>query len=169
MKGQIRQVFIYIAAIIIFAIVAIYGYTAIRNLLGVGERVGFVQFKTKLEEEIRKIATQPGDVVVFNADNPLRLPRKYKKVCFIDLSESPDPEINETSPIIYSAWSKGIKQNVFLIPPGPAPIFIADARGNEIINIERDSWLCLDTKNGRIDFAIEGTGSSTIIRQIPQQ
>ena len=58
----VGQVFIFIVAAITFALIMIFGYKAISGFVSTGEDVAFVQFKTDLENSVRKIYTEYGAV-----------------------------------------------------------------------------------------------------------
>ncbi len=167
-KSQIAgQIFIWILAIFILAIIVFYGYKAISSFMQKGEEVSFIQFKNTLESEVTRLSTQLGDVVVFNERNPLNVPGKYKTVCFVSggaddldipigLSESLKKTINASieSDIITTT------ENVFLEPLSPNPIYV----GN--IEIVDGDILCMDVVNGRIDIRLTGRGGATRIERI---
>lgn len=168
-KSQIAgEAFIYILAIVIFALILIFGYSAIQDFLKKGERIAFVQFKTTLENEVKTITTDYGSVTIFNAKNPLTLPSKYKEVCFIDYDYKgysstgicTDGDINYR-PIICDSWKKRIKQNVFLDPIAEMPIFIP--------NLKPEVFECIQSRKGRIDIRLEGFGSYTKISKYEEQ
>ena len=48
------QVFVYIVAALTFALIMIFGYKIINDLIHTGEDVQFLQFKTSLETSIKK-------------------------------------------------------------------------------------------------------------------
>ena len=120
-KSQIAgQVFIYILAIFIFAVIILFGYSAIRGFMEKGKQTAFIQFKNTLEGEVSRISTESGDIIVFNQKNILSLPGDYTAVCFVSSSASVDDIPSwlnpKTKQIIYSAVSSGIHkstENVF--------------------------------------------------------
>src|SRR3989344_3032472 len=80
-KGMaIEQVFIFILAAVVFAVILIFGYKSISGFLDKGEEVGFISFKTDLESSIKKISTEYGAVRIVEFHPPL----SYEKICFID-------------------------------------------------------------------------------------
>lgn len=165
-RGQapVGQIFIYILAIFIFAIILLYGYKAITHFIKKGEEVSFVQFKTTLETTVRDLAIQYGDVVVFNEDNPLKVPSKYKEVCFVDEEaiKAGIPAIEKYT-IMREAVGAGLhraSENVFMIPPAEHSIYVGP------IDVGTERYLCVDVTKGRIDIRLEGRGASTMISRI---
>ena len=160
-KSQISQVFIYILAIFVFAIIILYGYNAIKGFIGRGEETAFIQFKNTLEGEVSRIYTEPGDIIVFNERNPLNVPGSYKTICFVD---SRAEEIHAQDQIIKEAIKAGIHnttENVFLIPPAQSPIYLG------YIETSPDYVLCINLTKARLDIMIEGMGYGTRISEIP--
>jgi len=187
-KGIIvGQLFIYVLALIVFSLIMLFGFNAIRNLMEKGEQTQFVKFKTDLENEIRSISSQYGDVRIFNARNQMRVPGTYKKVCFIDIDTNPtnsklcNAQLQEYNPIICDSWKttmqqkqqhiQGPFQNVFLIPQASSPIMIEDKIKIDIDKENTPGYgipdtigeLCLNVVQGRIDFRLEGRGNFVLI------
>ena len=163
LRGQatIGQIFIYILAIFIFAVILLYGYKAIVHFIDRGEQVSFIQFKTTLETNVRDLAIQYGDVIVFNEKNPLKIPSRYEGVCFVSGSAViSDPD--ERYDIVKAAITAGLyekTENVFLIPPAPNPIYVGP------IDVS-NNLLCINVTKGRIDIRLEGLGDRTRISRI---
>lgn len=155
----IGQIFIYILALVVFTVILLYGYSAIKSFIEKGERVAFIQFKTKLETEIASIASQYGDVVVFDAKHPLKIPSKYTEVCFIDLENCPkqNSDFCAKHQIACASCSQRVQENVFLTPPAPSPIYAGP------IKFDNVSFLCVNVTEGRLDMRMQGAGTHTII------
>ena len=164
-KSQIAgEIFIWILALIILAVIVFYGYKAISGFMQRGEEVSFIQFKNNLESEVSVLSTQLNDVVVFNERNPLRIPSKYKKVCFVseDAVEGDVPiELNDNlKKIIETAINTPEliekTENVFLEPSAVNPLYVG--------KIEVDGRiLCVPVVKGRIDIRLTGLGGATLI------
>ncbi|MDP3640130.1 MAG: hypothetical protein Q8R53_02925 [Nanoarchaeota archaeon] len=75
------MVFVYILVGITFALVLIFGYQAISGFLQSSEEVAFVQFKTDLENSIKRLSTEYGSVRFEEYTTPLG----YERICFVDL------------------------------------------------------------------------------------
>jgi hypothetical protein len=165
-RGQatIGQIFIYILAIFIFAVILLYGYKAIVHFIDKGEQVSFIQFKTTLETNVRDLAIQYGDVIVFNEKNQLKIPSKYQEVCFVPANAiSQQMPVGDKYIIMRAAVEEGLHrdtENVFLIPPAPNPIYVGP------IDVGLANYLCVNVTKGRIDIRLEGLGDRTRISRI---
>jgi hypothetical protein len=171
-KGQVSHVFMTIFTLIVFATIFIFGYKAITGIIKQGDDAAFVQFKTDIEKSIRSVAHDVDSVVVHNSRNPLRVPGKYKKVCFVDVdhpftgcpaeldliacdtwktaSEQGDPAI------AFDAWERA-DANVFASPAGPFPMKTTPVRFEN-----NRGYLCIATP-GRLDMRLTGKGSYTLV------
>lgn len=151
-KGQaIGQIFTYIIAIIITAIILGYGYNSIVSIKQKSEQVSYIKFKNDLQNEIKKISFDFGSVKKVS----FSLPKNYKQVCFVETppdEDTPIPITNPKYPIIVDSSKSGVKKNVFLVE-----------------NIAKDSFyigkivlpedlFCVNTINGRIQLKLEGMG-----------
>jgi hypothetical protein len=164
-KGMgIGQVFIFIISAITFALIMIFGYQSISQFIESGEEVAFVQFKTGLENDVKKIYTEFGSTRI----SEYNLPSEYEQICFINMDEeynsATDSELCDKDPIACSIWqdSEGYnstEENVFLRPAAPVPI--------KIYEIEIDSgeknFLCLPITNGGFTLYMEGRGDHTLL------
>jgi hypothetical protein len=177
-KGMgIGQVFIFIVAAITFALIMIFGYNAINSFLESGENVEFVQFKTSLENSLKRIYTEYGAIRIQQFSIPVR----YEKICFVDLDYKPsDQEIQrlcKIDPLACDTWRTAIsengyqsaEQNVFLSPRQDRqvvikinPITISDAQDEDI----KLGFLCPEVKGGLFSVVLEGKGDHTEISAI---
>lgn len=175
-RGQLSTVFVYIMAAIVFVVIVVFGYKAITEFVSKGERVAFVSFKADIEEAVRSIASDYGSVVIYNAQNPLRVPGRYERVCFIDVDKSPPIRCDVVlNPIICDAWKTAFdaggwsasEANVFLEPLGMLPIKVyrlrVDTNSNGVEDSADGGHLCFGTASGRIDIRLEGKGDHTFI------
>lgn len=163
------QVFIYITAVVVFAVVLIFGYKAITGFLDKGEQVAYVTFKTDLEKAVKNVYLDYGTVVTYNARNPMMVPSAYKRVCFIDLDYEGDKlhsglcqlgsdDYHAVACGVWQSthsWAEG-DQNVFLEPLGMGPIKVYKIKMAE-------GYVCLPAVQGRIEMRLEGMGSYTLI------
>jgi len=180
-KGVLMgQVFIYITAVIIFAVILIFGYQAIAGFLEKGEKVAYLTFKTDLENAIKTVYSDYGTVVIYNERNVLSIPGGYKEVCFIDLGYDPNKRStagicqsgSDYRPLVCDAW-KGVTwesgdQNVFLEPMGLSPIKVykitLDTFDDDLEdNIRDQGYLCIPIVQGRLHMRLEGMGDHTFI------
>ncbi|MEM3126926.1 MAG: hypothetical protein QW331_02570, partial [Candidatus Woesearchaeota archaeon] len=190
------QIFIYVLSIVVFSLIMLFGYGAIRNLMERGEQAQLIKFKSDLQYELKSISTQYGDVKIFSEKNPFRIPGNYKELCFIDNRHDPDSlpikaevcnyltiqdkEKAKNYAFICDAWKtifeqrkSNIKvpfQNVFFVPQAPSPIVI-----EEDIRIDKDNngvednpgLLCITIRQGRADFKVKGGGDHVLISPAP--
>jgi hypothetical protein len=164
--GQISQAFIYIMAVIVFAIVLIFGYKAINFFIDKGDQFSHVSFKKSLEGAITDIATDYNSVTVYNSKNQLRVPSEVDEVCFLDLDEPFPGSCPAGLSIIacdawktYGSWEES-EANVFMQPPGALPIKVGRIKMDD-----QNDFLCFDT-NGRLDMRLTGKGSHTLISKV---
>lgn len=171
-KGMsIGTVFIFMIAVITFAVIMIFGYKAIADFMVSGEKVEFYQFKTDLESSVKKIYTEYGSVRV----EPFYLPARYKQICFVDLDATPNLALSGEDLIAYDVWetaAMGVDteasgydkadQNVFLkpLPPADSPVI-------KVYKIELEgSYLCLDVVGGKFKLRLEGRGDRTKLSEV---
>ncbi len=168
----IQQVFVFIVAAIVFAIITIFGYSAITDFIDKGEQVEFYQFKTEIESSIKKIYPEFGAV----RQEEYRVPVEYEQICFVDLDAPFDPssELCEKDPIACDVWETAqdplaeitgyaaADENVFLKPPAPIAlkVFTLDIDGG---------FLCEDINGGRFSLRLEGRGSSVELSSVVYQ
>mgnify|MGYP007094903758 CR=1 FL=1 len=157
-KGMgIGQVFIFIVAAITFALIMIFGYQSVSQFLDSGEDVAFVQFKTGLENSVKKIYTEYGSVRI----EKFTLPPKYEQICFVNVGAEYDSELCKKDQVACSVWEDAegydsAEENVFLKPISPVKIKIYD------ITIDGDEdFLCLPITQGTFELYLEGKGDHT--------
>ncbi|MBI4141407.1 hypothetical protein HY484_00610 [Candidatus Woesearchaeota archaeon] len=150
-KAQmISNVVMFAMAGIIFALILMYGYRAIKGFLERSEEVGLATFRNDLLSSVEGIKRDYGSV----AKIELTLPGKYTRVCIVD-PQNPGT-LQQTYPRMHQAWQTG-SENVFLTPPSPQPIRIEDIEIN-------NGYFCA-TNTGRITLWIEGLGDKARISQ----
>ena len=178
-KGlAVGQVFIFILAILTFAVIMIFGYKMINSFLKSGEDVGYVQFKTDVESSVKRIYTEFGSVRV----ETFHVPARYEQVCFVDMNYpnidrekenlcawdvvacsvwEDALEARRTNPSDIEAGYNAIDTNVFLTPDGPKikvyKITLRDEAKNPM------GFLCLPIRGGSFSVRLEGKGSHTEI------
>ena len=155
----VGQVFIFIVAAITFALIMIFGYKAISGFVSTGEDVAFVQFKTDLENSVRKIYTEYGAVRI----ESFSVPSEFEQVCFVDLNEQPNEALKKIDSVAYAVWQdaqesgkgyNGADENVFLIPPAPVKIKVFDIKMD-------NNYLCMNILRGQFSLALQGQGDHT--------
>jgi hypothetical protein len=177
--GQAQQVFLYIMAAVVLAVIFLFGYNAINGFIEKGERVTFISFQTDLQEAVRGLSSRYGSVIVYNNNNPFAVPAQYKKVCFVDLDTDPNSGgCDELSPLACDAWETAhasrsaggdwaawdaAEENVFLEPVGLLPIKVFHIKINPG---EGGKYICIDTTDGQLDVRLEGRGDHTLISSL---
>jgi hypothetical protein len=153
----IGQVFIFIVAVVTFAVIMIFGYKAVTDFLDQGEKVQFHQFKTGLESSVKRIYTEYGSVRI----QEFNIPGGYEQVCFVDLNKPKKDDLCLKNQIACDVWesSQGydtVDENVFLKPQAPSKIKVFN------IKMEND-FLCLPVVKGKFTVHMEGKGDHTYL------
>ena len=157
-KGQIQaQIFVYILAMIVMALVLLYGYKSISTMKDRAKQVDLLSFKNDVIRAVEKVSNDYGTVraPTFN------IPSDYKEVCFIDIDNSP-ANIESEYPLVYEAWFDK-SANVFLITDLAEEFFMVGESDSSIISIDEPNYLCIDVINGRTKIRIEGIGGKAQI------
>lgn len=156
----VGQVFIFIIAALTFSLIMIFGYRAITEFLQRGESIQFYQFKTDLENSVKKIYTEYGSV----RTTQFHTPGMYKQVCFVDLAAEYNEELCAFDAVACDVWADAQQrggyaaadENVFLKPSAPVKIKVYS------ISTER-GFLCLPIVEGTFTLMLEGRGDRTQI------
>lgn len=177
-RGMIvSMVFVYILVGITFALVLIFGYRAISGFLQSSEEVAFVQFKTDLENSIKRLSTEYGSIRIEEYTTPLG----YEEICFVDLeydkiSQELDSlcardqyacavwkdaaEAQQAAGGDLSVGYKNVDENVFLQPLGPVKIKVSP------ISFADKGFHCENIVQGTFKLRLEGLGDSTKISHV---
>lgn len=146
-KAQILgQVFIYILTIIIFGIILLYGYRAIKDMGARADQVLLIQLKKEMVNAIEK--TDYGSVT----KQELTLPNKYGEVCFVDLNR-PANGLSE-HPLVYDSWDDNVEANMFLIKDKTT----VDSYYIGNIEITNPYYRCVKAVQGKVTLRLEGKG-----------
>lgn len=169
-KAQfIGQVFVFIIAAILFALILVYGYKAIAKFGEQRQEVALIQFQDDLKSAVAKTAVDYGSVKKFT----IEVPADYEEVCFVDLETirtniegMPDFIANER-PLIADSILGGSDQNVFLKPFPEQPIRIPPITvGGD--NAEQ-GYLCIPNTNVGIVLKLTGMGDKAKIELWPME
>ena len=94
-RGVIGQPFIYIFAVIVIALVFMFGFKMITKLGDLNQQTVFLTFKSDLRKNVDEVYYKNvGTVLVFSKDSrnkPLLLPKEVEEVCFEDSNVTPYP------------------------------------------------------------------------------
>lgn len=137
-RGAIDQIFVYIFALIVAALIIGFGYYIITNVLKLGKEVETIKFKQDLEKNINLYYDfAPGT----SANVQIRVPDGIKAVCFIVDGEPSGIEYKDVEKIASILKDKNVffattKSDVKAEPiyitkfkPSPDPLCINTLRG----------------------------------------
>lgn len=153
--------FVFMIAALTFALIMIFGYRMISEFAGEGQELAFVEFKTDLENSVKKIYTEYGAVRIAT----FNLPNTYSQICFVDLDYAGEMTgLKELSFDAYETWSiaqqeggyAAVDQNVFLTPRAPVPLKV-----HQITIAGGSGYLCLPIRQGTFKLVLEGKGDHT--------
>ena len=87
-KAQLMsQPFYYIFIVIVIALIFLFGFNIINNLIKLNENAKYVTFKTDFEQAVNDMYYKnPGSIINYTKNSnhkPLVLPKDVKEVCFI--------------------------------------------------------------------------------------
>ncbi|MBI2128637.1 hypothetical protein HYU07_00210 [Candidatus Woesearchaeota archaeon] len=160
-KAEVQNlVFVFILALLVIALVMIFGFKAIRDLMVKSTEADFIRFKTSLERDISAITTEAGSSELLD----LKLPAGYNQICFVDDgligSSSPSASLNS---IIKNSISSGVKKNIFLVKSKASVESFYAGKINipdpDLTDSANPLFLCADASSGRATFRITGRGN----------
>lgn len=155
-KAQtITQVFVFIIAIVVFALIVVYGIRAVNNFLAQQEKIALVEFKTDLEGAVEKIKKSYGTVEKIE----LTLPSKYKGLCILDPVMVDE---NAANPFMLSAWKTKTENVFFDKPVAKTGIWLEDIT---IKTQQNQGFVCVTATNNKINLRFEGTGTKVKISE----
>ena len=173
-KGQAQQVFIFMLAIFLAALILLFGYRMINNFMKDISKTALIEFQTKLEGGIRKMYPK------FNSVEKLELqvPGDFDKVCIFEQgyrqpmitqicgeeelgdSDGDFKASRDLDMTMCSLWPQNTNQeNVFLSPFTDA----ISIKTGKIILSNGAGYLCLKPVGGKIAYRLEGKGNHTIV------
>ena len=158
-KGQIQaQVFVYVLAMLVIALVLLYGYRSLSTMQERAKQVDILSLKNEVIKAVEKVSNDYGTVraPTFN------IPKEYTELCFIDIDNSPAAELQANHPLVYEAWEDE-SANVFLIKGLVDESFMIGESDDSLISIENPNYLCFKVINGRVKVKLEGTGGKAEI------
>lgn len=149
--------FIYIIAIILFSLVLVYGYSAIKNFRSKTEQVSLLQLKNDISSSVKKISSDYGTIIKKELDVPF----KYKEICFVDLTKAAiagSTDIcGDGKPVVCDSWQSNSPYNMFLISQ-------KDTITYEIGEIRIDEgFFCTNVTNGKAIVRLEGKGDYVLL------
>lgn len=157
-KAQVQtQVFIYVLALIVVSLIMLYGYNSIKKIREHTVTVEHIQFKTDVENTIKRIGYEFGSIEKKTFD----VPSSYKEVCFVD--SNIDPNNNNIPqneyPVINNSVATNASDNVFLVTNIAEESFYVGE-----IEVEND-FLCFNVSRGKVRIQLEALGSKVRVSE----
>lgn len=171
-KGQLTgQIFIFIIAIILFGLILLYGYKAVKEFGQTQEDVTLIEFRDQFSSKVKQVSANYGSV----KKHEIILPSKYSEICFVEYIDDKNvlrkvaDQMYEVNPLIADALEGGTDQNVFLVPFAQTeivvpPLEIEDGPGEGA----EKAFLCIPN-TGRITIRLEGLGDKTRVSEWQQE
>jgi len=147
-KAQIAgHIIVYILAIVVFSLVLVYGYNAIKDFREKSDQVLYINFKTEFTSYVNSISTSKDS----EKKMEFSLPSQFREVCFVDKSGV----FSGTNAIVNDAASQQ-SDNVFLIKHsgGPESFKVGPLYTGSITNG------CTDIVNGKVKLKLIGEGDA---------
>jgi hypothetical protein len=156
MKAQVQaQILIYVLAIFIAGTILLYGYGVVKNLLVTQEQVQLLDFKKGVSDQVEELSYAYRDV----RENRYRLPVKFTRICFADLSKNLAGRARSMGFILVEdSIADGVKKNAFLIEGNR----MADAFYAGQVQVDND-FECFPIANGQLKLRFEALGRAVLI------
>lgn len=177
-NGQVaNQAFIYIMAGIIFAMVLMFGYNAVRDFSAKSDYVGLIDFKTELESTINGIASTQDRV-----EKEFLIPGSHKELCMVDMTQGGYQNCRssgtncynycigslkgELPNVVCNAWKDNVSQSIFLLPYADISFKTVRIQLLDEDTGEDKGFLCTDVVRGRVKFQFTGKGNRAQIKPV---
>jgi hypothetical protein len=159
-KAQnVGQLFIYMLAIVIVAVVLIFGYRAITQLNQNTEKVSLMQFQKNLNTKIKSTSSQYGTI----KNEEIQISNKYKEICFVTnykITNYGSLPIDFTGyPAVEDSVESNTGKNVFIIDYDNQ-MEEGFTIGKVVIN---NHFKCFQISNSVLQLMIEGKGDHVVI------
>lgn len=158
-RSQANQVFIYILSVIIIGIILLFGYRAISQFGEKAEQVSYIKFKTDIQSIVRTMSSDYGSV----KREEFIVGSVYKQICFVDSDATVSTLSDDIHPVIKDMVGSGVDKNTFLMTDSIEESF--NVGKLEVDDDGPDSFICINSINGRIKVEFEGLGDRTKIRE----
>ena len=159
------QPFIYIFAIVVAALIIIFGVKAVRDTLSIGEKVEINVLIENLDKEVSSCLNL--DYGSSCSLDKLRFNSNIKEVCFVNIDQDIDYDgisDNTIKEIIRISVSSNENDNLFFIPVKGKELekvkgYVPNLRSNE-------NPLCARVVNSRVSLVLENKGNFVEIKKI---
>lgn len=159
-KAQAEKIFMYTVALIIMAMLLLFGYKAIAKLTKTSESATMAKFKNEIRNKIDTGSTY-GRISTEDFETSVN----FKAICFVAEEDPQNLNIEFKNDYPLAADVAGSADNVFLYDGKTIDPFKVDKF--EIDEESPDAYgpdaLCVPINNGRFSIRIEGLGDSTLI------
>ncbi len=160
-KSQLHaQIFIYIIAIILFSLILLYGYNAIKGFKQRSEQISYIKFKTDIVSTVKRISPDYGTL----KREEFFIGGEYTKVCFVQSYKRDENKPNILASIsakedwiVKDSIESDVDKNVFLFANSLEESFNIGE-----INVT-NGYLCIHIINGKAKIQFEGKGDHTRI------
>ncbi len=155
------QIFIYIISILVFSLIMVYGYNAIRGFQGRAEQIASINFKTELTSTIKRVSPDYGTI----KKEEFFIGGEYSKVCFVqDYPTTSSVDINKiTDLIVKDSVESNVNKNTFLFTDNLQESFEIGKINVIEDNGDNAGYLCVNLVNGKAKIKFKGMGDHTCI------
>lgn len=163
-KADAQQIFMYLTAIIVFSLILVYGYSAVKGFKAKTDEVDTIQLKNDMTSSVKSVMFDYGS----RMEKEVAVPAEYKKVCFVDLTQSANAGTSgvctsgndDYDAIVCDSWESKADSNMLLVSSGnPLAYNIGEIR------IDDPYYLCFKTDAGKAKVMLEGMGSYVLISE----
>jgi hypothetical protein len=154
-KGQVQtQVFIYIIALVVIALVLIYGYSSIRSFIHSSDDVNYMQFQTDFTNTVDSMSHEYESVI----KKEIKLPRMYTEMIVIDLTKTANASFGDIYPVVFDSWGANVTRNVFLV--GDNNNVVGFSAGKVVVGENKDHVI-VNAPDNVLKLRLTGVGGAT--------
>lgn len=152
-----NQIFIYILAIVILAMILFFGYRAIADFGEGAQKVSYAQLQQRLTASINKIRSDYRSVSIEEFD----ITGKYQFLCFGEPGSQGQVPGLSGGPyaLIYDSIASETGKNAFLYPEGTESFDV----GPIDVDINGKDFGCIPAVGSKVKIRLEGLGDRTMI------
>lgn len=155
-RGQIQnRIFLFAAALIILAVIVIWGYKAISSMQEKQNQAALIKFKTQLAADVESAANDFGS----RRSERYFLPTNFDEMCLVDTTRVDANDILN-HPVVMDNVDNGAKANLFFLGKNEFEAFDV---GNLGLAGFPHYW-CVETKIGKIELTYEGKGGEAMVK-----
>ncbi len=164
------QIFVYAMSLFVVAFILIFGYMAIGDFIGNSSDVEMLQFQKTMERYVKSYSSEYGS----RGYKDVMMPNKIVKACFLEYYDYASNIIDcdgagssNINPVVKDSYGTNFetreKKNFFLID-NKGEVMKSYYLGNLTVSgTGACNHLCINSKKGRLSYAIRGDGVSADI------